>query len=147
MSNSGKSSVSAAEREKFEQYLLEMDDVLEEFVAYARDSGVGLDYSLDSLAKLEGMIASHDRNDEKFLNRTARYLGEVFRKVVGGKWQLCLKEPNYLYYKLPVIAGYADVAIEFCPRMIVQNYNTRRKSGLLKIAVESHMEYCERDNA
>jgi len=40
------------ELEKFQQFLFEMDDVLEAFIAEARAAGFGLDYTLDSTALL-----------------------------------------------------------------------------------------------
>lgn len=75
------------------------------------------------------------------MNRAGRYLGEVFRRHVGGKWELCLKDPKYLYFKLPVVAGYASVPVEFSPITVVGNYMGRRKQGLLRTAVIANEEW------
>jgi hypothetical protein len=44
------------EIEKFNNWIMEMDDKLEPLLAYAEDKGYNLDYSLDSLAIFEEFI-------------------------------------------------------------------------------------------
>jgi hypothetical protein len=128
------------ELEKFELFLCEMDDVLEDFVSQAQTAGVVLDYTVASLDALEAYIGTTlqaGAPGELVKNRASRYLGEVFRRTVGGKWQLCLRDPKYLYFKLPVIANYSSKPIEFSPVSIISNYTIRRKPGLLRAAVEA----------
>lgn len=133
-----------AAEEKLQHFLFEMDDVLELFIAAAQAAGFRFDYSIDSLSALERfmLVQSNPTSDNSELeNRAARYLGEVFRRSLGGKWELCLKDPKYLYYKLPVIGGYSKLPIEFCPIEVIANFVARKESGLLKRAVESHLEF------
>jgi hypothetical protein len=133
-----------SELDRFEQFLFEMDDVLEQFLAAASSAGFDLDYSLSSLESLEEYILgelTESGNSELVKNRAARYLGELFRKNVGGRWQLCLKNPKYLYYKLPVIVGHADRPIEFCPIQVIRNFIRMKRRGMLRTAVESHLEF------
>ena len=119
-----------------------MDDVLEEFVTQARQLDIELDFSFDSLDQLENLIIiKAGECDSKFENRAARYLGEVFRKTVGGIWELCLKDPKYVFFKLPVITGYSKHTIQFCPIEIITNFQARKESGLLKRAVDAHLEF------
>lgn len=142
MGNSKKSLASDEEVEKFEQFLFEMDDVLEEFVGTAAQAGFDLNYSTESLADLEKfIIANRDGSDRSFDNRAARYLGEVFRKVVGGKWELCLKNPKYMYFKLPVVSGYSAHPIEFCPIEMIANFKAKQNFGMLRTALDSHLEF------
>jgi len=68
-------------------------------------------------------------------------LGELFRKCVGGKWELCLKDPKYLYFKLPVLSGYSDKSIEFCPIEVLGSFVFKRELGMLRRAIESHIEF------
>jgi hypothetical protein len=68
-------------------------------------------------------------------------LGEVFRKTVGGRWELCLKDPKYLYFKLPVVSGYSDKPIEFCPIEVLANLIRKKEPGTLRRAVESHLKF------
>jgi hypothetical protein len=129
-----------SEREKFEYWLFEMDDVLEPLVAAAASAGYRLDYSLDSLDELEKywLACGEGPADGTAANRAARYLGEVFRKQVGGTWALCDNGPRYLYNKLPVLSGYSRLNIEFCPMAVFGGFATRAEAGSLRRAVESH---------
>ncbi len=139
-----KAKISHEEREKFEYFLFEMNDVLEEFISDAKKDGINLDYSLSSLDQLELVILKNldkEINVEVLKNRSARYLGEVVRKNLGGKWELCDKDPKYLYFKLPVITGYSNLSIEFCPIEMIRNFMRSKKMGMLKEIVESDMEF------
>lgn len=132
------------QRDEFELFLFEMDVVLEDFLNQAVQHGVALDYTIDSLDQLETLaIRLLDQGEDADLvcNRCARYLGEVFRKTLGGKWELCLKDRKYLYFGLPVLAGYSSSSIEFCPLAVVRNFNHSRKEGTLRTALESHWEF------
>jgi hypothetical protein len=131
------------ELEKFEFYVFEMDDVLEPFVAEAKAARYNFDYSLDSLEDLERYLARAPVGADRslYLNRAARYLGEVFRNVVGGHWELCLTPPNNAYFKLPIITGYSDSGIEFCPIIMVQGYAFSPEPGKLKRVVKYHLQH------
>ena len=143
MKNSAKPLATAEELEQFEQFLFQMDAVLDAFLSDAVGAGFALDYSVESLDVLEKYaVSQHDVGPSRQLqNRTARYVGEVFRTIVGGKWELCLKSPNYLYFKLPVLAGYSDKPIEFCPIEVIGNFLHNKELGTLKRALESHLEF------
>jgi len=138
-----KTDVAPAEREKFEQFLFEMDDVLDVYVGTAAAQGYALDYSLDRLAELERYWRETGESsaDGTLANRASRYLGEVFRRRLGGTWRLCDKGPRYLYNGLPVIAGYANMDIEFCPVEVFASFVARGEAGMLRRAVESHLEF------
>jgi hypothetical protein len=134
------------EMEKFQQYLFEMDDVLREFLnEVAAQAGVALDFTTESLDRLEPaidiLLSRPGAEVDTVKNRAARYLGEAFRRHIGGTWELCLKDPKYMYFKLPVIAGYADMPIEFSPVSVVGNYIVRRKRGLLRGAVAASEQW------
>jgi hypothetical protein len=132
------------ELQEFGRFLAGMNGELAEFVAAASKAGLTLDYSLSSLESLEAHISRElaggvDR--EVVEDRAARYLGELFRKNSGGRWELCLKDPKYLYFKLPVISEYASCAIEFCPLEVIRNFIHSKKKGLLREAVETDLDY------
>lgn len=132
------------EREKFQFYIFEMDDVVEAFIKEAKQAGVTLDYSKQSLDALEPYLLqklSAGANRDLLRNQAARYLGETFRKIVGGHWELCLKDPDYLYFKLPVLTGYSEKPIEFPPTEIVGNFLASQKPGMLRRALEADEEF------
>ncbi len=129
--------------EKFQYFIFEMDDVLDEFIALARENRFELDYSISNLDTLESFIDSIEGSvrDDKFINRCSRYLGEVFRKELGGRWDLCLDDPENINFKLPIINDFSDLDLEFCPIAIINNYLVTKRSGLLKGAVNSNAEF------
>jgi hypothetical protein len=133
------------EREKLEHYLFEMDDVLEDFVGEARALGYALDYREDSLVALEAFIAERLESDpSQVKNRAARYLGEVFRKNVGGRWDIYLENPKDLHYKLPVVTGFSSVDFDFCPIELVENFVVKKEAGTLSRAFRYHKQYADK---
>ncbi|PXF29991.1 hypothetical protein WH50_17650 [Pokkaliibacter plantistimulans] len=125
---------------KFQDFMFEMSDVLESFISIANMNGYILDYSLNSLENLEHLIDSTEEKNDNFMNRCARYLGEVFRKELGGHWDIDLENPVNYYYKLPVIAKFSATApdLTFCPLMIIRNYMLRGRRGLLLGALNAN---------
>jgi hypothetical protein len=125
---------------KFERYVSDMDAVVHAFVGEAKRAGVTLDYSKQSLDVLERYLLeklSPGTDGDLLRDHAARYLGETFRKLIGGHWELCLKDPDYIYLKLPVVTGYSKLPIEFPPTEIIRNFLASRKPGMLKRAVEA----------
>jgi hypothetical protein len=137
--------ISAEEREKFETYVFEMDDVLEQLIDDADAAGFTLDYSLDSLDTLEAfwLAKKGDVDSERLVQRAARYFGEVFRKNVGGHWELSSDNPQDMYFKFPVIAGYSQAHpyMQFCPLFVFRNFVNRERRGILRKAIEADMAY------
>lgn len=128
---------------RFQKFIFEMDDVMEVFLAFAMSKGFRLDYSISSLDDLEVFIdgSGDGARESELLNRCSRYLGEVFRKNLGGSWDLCLDDPKNIHYRLPVINRFSDVDLEFCPLAVVGNYVARKKRGILREAVEVNKEF------
>lgn len=133
-------------RDVFEQYLFEMDDVLDELYADVTTRVGKLDRSRSSLGTLEkylDIVADDASSREIAVNRAARHLGEVFRMSVGGRWDIDLDNERSLHYGLPVVTGYSSSRISFCPIEIVRNYLNTGRSGLLDRAVESHLSHAD----
>jgi hypothetical protein len=87
-----------------------------------------LDYSIASLDDLEMSLENrNDPNEEEYLkSRAAQYPGEVFRKNVGGRWELCIENPRDLYYKLPLISNYSKMNTSFCPIVLANFFHSRK---------------------
>jgi hypothetical protein len=92
---------------------------------------------LNSLDAIENYLSQPINCTENGKNRSARYLGEVFRKNYGGNWDLCNDGPNYIYNGLPIIKNFSEVDFEFCPLAVIENYVITKRDGLLKGAIES----------
>lgn len=131
------------ETEKFEQFLVEMDDVLKGFLYQASAAGFSLDYSLESLDILEAFYLRVKRDEaerEKFIQRAARYLGETVRRRYGGKWCLEIDNPKHLFYGLPILTGHAPSTVKLCPHQIFRMFTKGKPAGFLRQVVASQVD-------
>lgn len=122
--------------EMFQLYIFEMDDVLEDFI-HSADLEEKLDYSVESLGVIEEYLSKNGCCSDTSKSRSARYLGEVFRKNYGGHWDLCTDGQKFLYNGLPVIKNISNVDFDFCPLAVIENFAVSRKPGLLSGAIRS----------
>jgi hypothetical protein len=139
-----KARLEQADLDKFEMFLVDMPDALEQFTQAAAAAGFHLDYSLESLGQLEQWVLAHRLTGDDtslFDNRSARYLGEVFRQNLGGTWKLCLKDPRHLFFKLPVITDFSEKDLDFCPIEVMANFAHHPKEGALRRVVASWTPY------
>ncbi|MBY6277960.1 MAG: hypothetical protein CWE10_17545 [Symbiobacterium thermophilum] len=133
--------ITQEDREKFAEFLFEMDDVLEEFIEEASQAGYDLDYSLESLDRLEEYwlaVSPRVEDPVRLMNRMARYYGEVFRLNFGGKWRLSDRNPRHMYYGYPVIYGFIEKnpEFEFCPLFQFQVFAAKQTRGLLRSVLD-----------
>ena len=81
--------------DQFEYWLMDMEEAVKQFrqTLPLADRGK-LDYSAESLALVEAIALSAYQSvqeatapsEAKLIDQFARYVGEVFRKNLGGKW-------------------------------------------------------------
>lgn len=135
-----------AEKDRFQLFLMNIDDVIDDFIEEAKLFGVALDFSESSLETLEAYYLRREselnKNDKKkssFIESAARYLGETLIKIYGGKWTLAIDDPKDLYYGLPVIIGHSKYDVEFCPHQIFRMFTRKRKSGFFRQVIQNHI--------
>lgn len=74
-----------------------------------KEQKLKLDYSIESLDEIEGWILANYKeikdltNDSRMLDYLTIYIGETFRKYIGGKWFIDLKNKKNTYYGMPVL--------------------------------------------
>lgn len=97
-------------QENFQEWLILIDFKMDFFTEeFAKEQNLTLNYSIESLDKLESWIlANYDDikkliDDEKMLDYLTVYIGETFRKHLGGKWYIDLKNKKNAYYSMPVL--------------------------------------------
>ena len=85
-------------QENFQDWIFFISDKMEYFTGeFAKENGLVLDYSIKSLDELEGWILSkfkhHDEliAQKKLLDYITIYIGQTFRKHIGGKWHIDLE--------------------------------------------------------
>ena len=124
--------------EQFEYWLADMDDALERFFATLPDEVRNqLDYSPQSLDVLEKwLLSKYSKMDElqrpsesRALDGMARYVGETFRKNLGGHWEIRLDDPKYVYYGMPQITGYSPKPTPEAPLTLVTAAVDRRRGN------------------
>jgi len=143
-------------RDDFESWLVDMDDALERFFdALPGEVSERLDYSPTSLDVLEKWILDRYESTDQMLPSSeattvdglARYIGETFRKAIGGRWGIRLDDPKYVFYGLPEIIGYADKPTSLCPISLATASADRRAGKYLSGVLASYIRDVERQRA
>lgn len=112
-------SLTQKDKDNFQVWMMQMDQTLEEFFTmFSKENQKKLDYSAESLNVLEDWILKNYssveqiKKEAKILERLAVYIGEVYRKNLGGVWKLEDRQVKdkkgqvagiYAFYGLPVI--------------------------------------------
>lgn len=135
----------AEAEEKFEQFLILMDDQIDWLKDEAESHGIALDMTIADCDRLEQLFAalSEGKNRDYLAGLAvtfARYLGEIVRTQYGGNWHLPLDDQKNVNFNTPVIEGHTKiVGLEFAPISIMQAFALRRKAGLLKRAIDAQI--------
>ena len=97
-------------QEDFQEWIFQIEFKMDYFTSeFAQEQNLTLDYSMQSLDDLEAWLLTHYDNhhilmeDKKLLDYLTIYLGETFRKHLGGKWFIDLKNKKNAYYSMPVL--------------------------------------------
>jgi len=136
----------AAELEKFDHFLMIMDDQLEGLEDKANDYGISLTLTPESFDKLELLFDKMSEGADKearidLIITFGRYLGEIVRETYGGKWHLPLDDPKNVNFNSPVIIGHSPVAaVEFAPISVMRAYALRKRTGLLREAAMAQVD-------
>ncbi len=143
-------------RDDFESWLVDMDDALERFVdALPQELAQRLDFTPGSLDALEKWILDRYQSTHQMLGASeattvdglARYIGETFRKTIGGGWGIHLDDPKYAFYGLPEIIGYSDKPTSLCPISLATASADRRSGKYLSGVLASYIRDVERQRA
>lgn len=125
-------------REKFDDFLLIMDDPIEMIEAEAKKKNICLVLDMKSLENPEELffqvIGSCDDDGKLgWMVSFARYLGEIVITSFHGNWQLSLDDPKDIYFNTPVIVNHATFDnLQFSPIFAIRALSLRRKNGLLR---------------
>jgi hypothetical protein len=101
--------------EEFKAWLESKDARLNDFLASLPPALQNqLDYSIESANALEAWLLEKypeyklalDAKEFPIIDACGIYVGEVFRKVLGGEWTIELKDEEYAYLGIPGIDGF-----------------------------------------
>jgi hypothetical protein len=127
----------ASSREDFNYWLVDMDDALDRFMATLPDEvRQKLDYSPESLEVIEQWLlerypsldAARTSGDSKVFDGVARYVGETFRRNVGGRWSITFDDPKDVNYGLPALTGFKGENSALTP-LTLATASTDRRTG------------------
>ena len=133
-------------REEFEFWLSDMDDALERFFGRVPSAiRSRLDFSPESLDVLEAWVleryASTDAlvkpEAKETVDGLARYVGETYRKAIGGKWEIRFDDPGYAYYGLPQLTGFSPRPTPIAPHSLVTASADRRTGSYWRTVLEN----------
>lgn len=129
----------ADEDDLFENWLAHMDDALAEFFARLPPALKDvLDFAPQSLDRLEAFLLERypsvqaiKVDPEPYLDGAARYVGEVFRRHIGGAWRLRTDDPKYVYAGLPELTFLREKDTPVCPITLVSASLDRRTGAFI----------------
>jgi len=139
--------------EGFEYWLADMDDALDRFVVNLPPRvREGLDFSPGSLDTIEAWVLQRYPSTKEMLRKTesrivdglARYIGETFRKALGGRWEIRLDDPNYVFYGIPQLTGFGEKSSATCPLCLATASADRRTGRYLSGVLASYLEHKRR---
>jgi len=140
-------------REDFEYWLADMDDAIERFLGgVASRVSERLDLSPASLDVLEAWIVERYASTEAMLapsesrivDGLARYIGETFRKAIGGRWEIRFDDSKYVFYGKPQLTDFWDKPTPVCPLSLATAAADRRTGEFLSGVLASYLRDKER---
>jgi len=136
-------------RDDFDYWVADMDDALDRFFTRLPEHVCKkLDYSPASLDTLETWILEKYPDTQEMLKTdqlelvdgAARYIGETFRKCIGGYWDIRLDDPKYVYYGLPILTGFRNSSTPECPLTLATAAADRRTGSYIRNVLEDYMQ-------
>lgn len=136
-------------QEDFQEWIFQIEFKMDYFTSdFAQEQNLTLDYSMQSLDDLEAWLLTHYDNhhvlmeDKKLLDYLTVYIGETFRKHLGGKWSIDLKNKKNAYYSMPVLTDPSYRGEVYIAPMTFATACISRKDGqyisrILKYNIES----------
>ena len=136
----------AQAKDRFQEFLIIMDDQLEWLEDEARKRSIALDMSPASFGKLEELFdlmakGQSEDNISRLIVIFARYLGEIVRVNYGGNWELPLDDEKSINFNTPIIVGHTSIeGLEFAPLLAMRGYMLRGESGTLQQCVDADID-------
>lgn len=123
-------------QENFQDWIFFISDKMEYFTGeFAQENSLTLDYSIKSLDKIEGWILANFKHhndliaEKKLLDYITIYIGETFRKHIGGKWYIDLENKKNAYYSMPVLTDPAYIGERYVASMTYATACISRQKG------------------
>lgn len=123
-------------QENFQDWIFYIDDKMDVFTEdFAQENNLVLDYSIQSLNDLEQWILKTYDDEDKLIedHRTldllAIYIGETFRKHIGGKWFMDTENQKNAFYMMPVLTSPEFKGVKYKSPMTYATASIDRQEG------------------
>lgn len=134
--------------ESFQDWIFYIDDKMDAFTEdFAQRNNQVLDYSLQSLNDLEQWILNTYKDeyqligDHKMLDLLAIYIGETFRKHVGGTWFMDTENKKNAFYMIPVLTSPEFKGVKYkSPVTYATASIDRRKGNHISTILRNNMQ-------
>ena len=97
-------------QEDFQEWIFFISDKLDYMTdIFAKENDLNLDFSIEALDALEEWMLAHYSspqdliNDPRMLDLLTVYIGETYRRRLGGKWFMDLENKKNVFYAMPVL--------------------------------------------
>lgn len=138
-------------RDDFEYWLMDMEDALDRFLSRLPSHiKKQLDFSPSSLDTLEAWIldiypntpAMLERDQSQIVDGAARYIGQTFRKAIGGRWDIELNNPEYAFFGVPILilTSAGGKSTTDCPLTLATASADRRTGKYLRTVLENKIK-------
>jgi len=137
-----------SENDQFQLWLLDMSDAIERFrQTLPPNLAARLNFSSESLSDVEAhALAKYPTvgdikqpSEAAVVDGMARYVGEVFRRHLGGKWVIDFTSKTNAFYGLPQLAGMAGQKTQTCPLTLVTASVDRRTGKFMRTVFDNCM--------
>ena len=136
------------QRDWFEEWLMIHSDELEKL--QKKLGHLDLDYTPESLLRVEAWVlenySSPDeilKEEEKMtLDGLLRYVGEVFKIHLQGRWNIHQEDPEHLFYNLPVISFPGNIP-DTSPLSLITASLDRKSGNFLYDSLNRKKNYME----
>lgn len=135
-------------KNNFQEWIFYISDKMDYFTeVFAEENNLKLDFSIESLDKLEKWIIEHYptidqlKDDSKILDLLTIYIGQTLKKYIGGKWYMDLENEENAYYHMPVLTSpdYKGVIYK-SPRTFATACVDRKRGNYISTIKKNNME-------
>lgn len=134
-------------QELFQNWVFNISDDLEELLEEFKKKGIDLDYSINSLDVIENWILENfdtkeiliEEKNKYILDSLSKYIGEVYIKNIGGRWEIELLNKEDIYFNLPVINGGKNES-PIAPLTMLTACISRKKGNYISTILKNYLD-------
>ncbi|KQS91400.1 hypothetical protein [Chryseobacterium sp. Leaf394] len=135
-------------KENFQDWIFDIDDKMDLFTeGFAQENNLNLNYSIKSLDELEGWILKTYKSEDQLIkdptifDLLTIYIGETFRKYIGGKWFMDIDNEKNAFYMMPVLTSPDFKGVKYKSPMTFATASIDRKKGnYISTVLKNNME-------